>query len=243
MRNYLFTLLLCITFGHHLPVYCQQPADTSFRQKAIENLINFYRTSTGLQAHLYNGPQYEPYTKPLNSGHPFFISDSIQKGWVSYDGLEYPDVPMRYDLIRDELLILYPSGFPVSLIKQKTDSFAISGQRFIKLTNIGYSASGDSAAYYHQLYSSPSISLLAKRIKNVQEMSGRSEIERTVFSKNFYYIRKNGVFHPVRNKKLLLDILKDRKTETQQFIKKNKLRFKQFEKDVLQTIAYYDQLK
>lgn len=74
-------------------------------------------------------------------------------------------------------------------------------------------------------------------------MSGRSEIERTVFSKNFYYIRKNGVFHPVRNKKLLLDILKDRKTETQQFIKKNKLRFKQFEKDVLQTIAYYDQLK
>ena len=84
---------------------------------------------------------------------------------------------------------------------------------------------------------------LVRRRKFLQEVTGRTSIETIVYSKNFYYILKDGVYYPIKNKKALLEILEDKKSETQQYIKRNKLRFKQFENDVLQTVIYYDQLK
>ena len=229
-------------FGIYLPLFGQGVADTSFRQKAIENLIGLYRTSIGLQAGLYNGPLYEPYTRQFVSGHQFFNIDSSTKGSVSYDGLGYYNIPMRYDIVRDELIIRHPNGFPVNLIKQKLDSFTLFDEHFVKIENIKGAGGLDSIGYYHQLYSSPSISFLARRRKFMQEVTGRTSIETTIYSRDFYYILKDGNYYPIKNKKALLEILKDKKSETQQYIKRNRLRFKQFEEDVLETVSYYDQL-
>lgn len=235
-------MLLFLSIGNYPPAFSQGVADTSFRQKAIENLIGLYRTSIGLQAGLYNGPLYEPYTRQFVSGHQFFNIDSITKGSVSYDGLGYYNIPMRYDIVRDELIIRHPNGFHVNLIKQKLDSFTLFDQRFIKIENLKGAGGLDSIGYYHQLYSSPDISVLAKRKKLLQEETGRTSIETSIYSKDFYYILKDGNYYPIKNKKALLEILKDKKSETQQYIKRNKLRFKQFENDVLETVSYYDQL-
>ena len=229
-------------FGIYLPASGQAVADTAFRQKAIENLIGLYRTSTGLQAHLYNGPLYEPYPRQFTSGHQFFNIDSVTKGSVSYEGLGYYDIPMRYDIVRDEVIIQHPTGFPVNLIKQKLDSFTLFDEHFVKIENVKDVNGMDSIGYYHQVYSSPDISFLVRRRKFLQEVTGRTSIETVVYSKNFYYIVKEGVCYPIKNKKALLEILEDKKSETQQYIKRNKLRFKQFENDVLQTVSYYDQL-
>jgi hypothetical protein len=235
-------LLLFLLLGIYLPVSGQGVADTSFRQKAIENLIGFYRTSIGLQAHLYNGPLYEPYIRSFISGHQFFNIDSITKGSVTYDGLGYYNISMRYDLVRDEVIIQHPNGFAINLIKQKLDSFSLFDQQFVKIENVKGAGGLDSTGYYQQLYSSPAISLLAKRKKFLQEVIGRTSIETSIYSRDFYYIVKDGNYYPIKNKKALLEILKDKKSETQQYIKRNRLRFREFEKDVLETVSYYDQL-
>ena len=223
-------------------VFCQQALDTSFRQNSINNLTNFYRTSIGLQAHLYNGPLYEQYPRRFIASHQYFVSDSINKGFVSYDGMEYWDVRMQYDIVRDELVIFHPNGFPLNLIKEKVDSFFLLDHHFIKLKSLKVAGSLDSIGYFDKLYSSPSISFLVKRQKYIQETSGASTIESTVHAKNLYYIGKKGVYHQVKNKKSVLELLKDKKQETQQYIKKNKLRFKNFEQDVLEIVNYYGQL-
>ena len=235
-------MLLFLSIGNYPPAFSQGVADTSFRQKAIENLIGLYRTSIGLQAGLYNGPLYEPYTRQFVSGHQFFNIDSSTKGSVTYDGLGYYNIPMRYDIVRDEIIIWHPNGFPVNLIKQKLDSFTLFDQRFIKIENIKGAAGLDSIGYYQQLYSSPDISVFVKRKKLLQEVTGRTSIETSIYSRDFYYILKDGNYYPIKNRKALLEILKDKKSETQQYIKRNKLRFKEFEKDVLETVSYYDQL-
>lgn len=242
LRNGHIIVLLFTAFTLPIAVFCQQSLDTSFRQKSINNLADFYHTSIGIQAHLYNGPLYELYARAFTEGHQYYVSASYNNGSVSYDGMEYLNVPMKYDIIRDELVILHPNGFPLNLSKEKVDSFSFPDHRFIKLKNIKIPGYIDSVGYYNILYSSPAISFFIKRRKYIQESSGRSSIETKVYAKNFYYIFKKGIYHQVKNKKSVLELLKDKKQETQHYIKSNKLRFKSFEQDVLQIVTHYDQL-
>lgn len=240
LHSLLFCYFLLVFF---LPGFSQNTTDTSFRQKAINNTVGFYRASIGLQAPIYNAPIYEGFPWSFSSGHQFYHSDSVYMGSLNYDGLEYNNISMHYDLINDELIILHPNGFRLELIKQNVNSFVINDEKFIRLKQVLFPGSLDSISYYHQLFSSRSISFLAKRVKTIQETAGRQSVERAVFSKNFYYILKDGVYYSIKNKKSLLEVLKDKKQEVQQFIKHKKLRFKQFEQDALQTVSYYDQLK
>lgn len=239
LHNLLLGYFLLVFF---LPGFSQNIADTSFRQKSINNTIGFYRTSIGMQASIYNAPIYEGFPWPFIAGHQFYHSDSVYVGSVNYDGLDYHNISMHYDLIHDELIIRHPNGFRIELIKNNVNSFVINNEKFIKLREVLFPGSLDSISYYHQLFSSPNISMLAKRVKKIQETAGRQSVERTVFSKNFYYILKNGVYYPIKNKKTLLEVLKDKKQEVQQFIKNKKLRFKEFEQAAVQTVSYYDQL-
>ena len=220
----------------------QQVADTSFRQAAVQNLIQFYYVSIDNQAHLYNGPLYDAYPQPFTEGHPYFLADSFYTGSVSYDGLEYVDVPLKYDLIRDELVMLhFRSGSQINLIKEKIDSFSITGHSFIKIEQDSSSINFPGTSFYDQLYSSPAIKYLVKREKNIQEMTERNSIETKVYARTDYYILKNGRYHTVKNKNSLLNVLRDKKNQLQEFIKKNGFRFKaNFEAEVLRVVQYYD---
>lgn len=221
----------------------QQTPDSSFREAAIKNLIRFYDTTIGKQSHLYNGPLYEPYPRPFTEGHQFFLEDFFRIGSVFYDGLKYDSIPLKYDLIRDELLLEhYNQVFAVNLLKEKVEAFSFSQHSFIKIIGdkkINFPGDG----FYDQLYSSPAIQFLAKRKKFIQETPRTITFERETYQRTYYYILKDGRYYDIKNKKSLMNLLRDKKKEMQQFIKNNSLRFKEnFEEDVKQAIRYYDQL-
>ena len=221
----------------------QQIPDTSFRQEAISNLIQYYHTIIGLQAHLYNGPEYIAYPRPFTEGHQFFQTDTFENGSVSYDGLQYLNVALKLDIIRDELVMLHPlNRFSVNLIKEKIDSFSFAGHSF---TNIRDSRS-DSAlqpGFYDQLYSSVSLKFLAKRIKYFQEMSETTGISMKVYKKDRHFIVRNGRYHSINNKKSVMNVVKDKRSDMQKFINNNNLRFKKsLEEDVVKALVYYSQL-
>lgn len=223
-------------------ITAQQVVDTAFRETAINNLTQFYYQSIGLQAHLYNGPLYDYYPRPFTDGHPFFQSDSSSAGSVTYDGLKYDDILMNYDIIRDELIIFHPIGnYPVNLIKSKIDSFSLESHSFIRLTNGATTL--PETGFYDKLYASPRISFFVKRRKTIQEMSGLTTIETKVYSKTSYYVFKEGVYHFIKNKSSLFDLLKEKRNEMQRYAKKNKLKYKRnMEADILSTVKYYDQI-
>ncbi len=222
----------------------QQIPDTSFRQKSISNLIQFYHATIGLQAHLYNGPLYAPYPRPFTEGHQFFEADSFRNGTVFYDGLQYLNVRLKLDIIRDELIMLHPANnFQLNLIKEKIDSFSISGHSFLNITKDSSVNSSPAPGFYHQLYSSSSIRFLAKRKKFIQEMTETSSISTKVYKKDSYFVVKNGLYHSIKNKKSFMSTVKDKRGEMQKFINNNKLSFKKsFEEDVVKALSYYNQL-
>lgn len=232
----------CLTFlGFSVTSFAQEVMDTSFRQKAIRNLIQFYHSSIGTQSHLYNAPLYERHIPRFTSGHPFFSSDSFSIGTIGYDGLAYNGLPVLYDIVRDELITLSPNGFSIALIKPKVDSFFFDGHSFIKLKDDASAVATQS--YYERLWNG-NTGLFAKRKKTIQESSGNTTLERRVYAQDRYYIRRvDGVFETIKNKNSLLGVLKDKKSALQQFIKQNNLKFKQsFEEDAARVVAYYNQL-
>lgn len=242
MDNRLPIVVLFAAFSLSLSSTGQSISDTSFRGKSLSNIIQFYYSAIGLQAHLYNGPLYEPYVRLFSEGHQFLKIDTFHKERVFYDGLQYFNVPLLYDIIRDEVITLYPKdNYYISLIREKLDSFSFLDHSFIKIKDAD-GVAVPPPGFYDQLFFSPSISFLAKRKKYIQEVSGRSTIDIKVYEKTNYYIKKDNVYHMVRNKNSVMALLKDKKTAMQHYIKENKLRFKNFEADVMQTLRYYNQL-
>lgn len=233
-----FIVLLAFSSG----VAGQQTPDSSFRQKAVVNLIQSYFSTIGLQAHLYNGPLYEIYPTTFTSGHQYFKTDLFENGSVSYDGLLYNNVLLRLDIIREELVMLHPvSKHDVVLIKEKVDSFSFLGFSFINIKNDS-SGMGPVPGFYEQLFSSGEIKFLAKRVKYIQETSSQSGIVSKVHDRNHYFMMRNGIVHRITNKNSLINLLKDKRNEMQGFIKNNNLRFKgNFEGDAIKTLRYYGQ--
>jgi len=197
-----------------------------------------------MQAHLYNGPLYPPYPRPFTEGHQFFETDSFRTGAVSYDGLQYLNVRLKLDIIRDELIMLHPgNNFQLNLIKEKIDSFSISGHSFLKMPKDGSVNFVPGPGFYHQLYSSTSITFLVKRKKYIQEMSEISGISVKVYKRDSHFLVKNGLYHSIKNKKSFMSVVKDKRGEMQRFTKNSKLSFKKsFEEDVVKALSYYNQL-
>jgi hypothetical protein len=69
------------------------------------------------------------------------------------------------------------------------------------------------------------------------------EINNVVYSHSSYYIKKGNAFYPITSKKSLLNILKPKQKEVQQYLKKSNIKFKKTpEKAALMAVEYYNQL-
>ena len=236
-----FALVFFIVFVWAVDVMAQQAADTVFRGQAIENLIRFYHQSIGFHAELYNGPQPEPYLS-FTEGDPYFKTSTFSSGTVGYNGLIYREVPILYDLVRDELIIRHPQGDAFSVTMEKVDSFSFSGHYFIKLKIDSTTSPLTKSSFYEKVFAGR-IMLLARNRKFIQEQSGTTSFERKIYERNQYYLLKDGKYYPVKNKKSLLAVLKDKRNELQHYIRKNNLEFRDNIKAYMtQVVAYYDQL-
>lgn len=209
---------------------------------AIKNAIQFYSTTLHEQLHLYNGTAYHEYVMSFEEGDPYFLQSTWSTGTVNYDGNNYNDVSIMYNLVTDEVIILaYNKVVKIQLLKDRVAGFSLSGHSFIHLTRDSLFSTNMTPGFYDML-ANGKITLLSRRTKNIQ-MYAKQKLEYKVFKKDHFYLKKNNSYFPVRSKKSLLEQLSDKKKEIQQYIKQNKLRFrKDPEGSMVKIAAYYNQL-
>lgn len=209
---------------------------------AAQNAVDFYSTTLTEQLRVYSGTEYKDYARPFKQGHPYFATGQWSKGVVNYDGETYKDLLLLYNLVTDEVIILgYDNSSKIALPKNRVKHFFISGHHFLNIPQDSLFSANISPGFYDVLANGKA-SLLARRSKNIQT-TVTSEIELKVYSKDHYYIKVDHSFFPVTNKKLLLEPLKSRKSEVQQYMRQNRLRFKRDpENTMIKVINYYNQL-
>jgi hypothetical protein len=210
-------------------------------QKAASNAINVYYRSLGDQSPLYNGSEYIEYASIFQEGHPFFESAVFVKGSIRFDGMDFQDVPMLYDMIKDEVIIQhFGKVYKMNLPAEKIERFTLSGHSFIRI--VQDSSHQLKTGFYDRLYNGK-IMVLAKREKKIREEYGNLQISNVVDQKIYYYIKKDSIYRSLKNMHTLLGILKSKKKEIQQYLNKNKVKYKNDPEHAMIIAAeYYDRL-
>ena len=219
--------------------FAQSP-DSVLYSSSTTGLQQLYFKEIGDNAQIYHGSEFIRNGIKVN-GFPFFGSDSLLSGSVSYQGSLYENRNLQYNLLTDELITNnYTHTSFIALSTEKVDSFTISNQLFVRL--VATKSNGlPKTKFYGQLVSGEP-GLVVNRYKKFVAATGSIDAKYSAYDE--YYIRLKNVYYPVNGKNELLEIFADRKDELKKYIRSNKIKFnKNLESSLMLTVIYYSRLK
>jgi hypothetical protein len=204
--------------------------------------VRLYFNAVGENAHVYSGFEY--FTPDRNiKGSPYYLSESPWPADLVYDDSRYRDIPIMYDIVKDEVVInRLGQNFKISLVADKLKSFTLHKHEFIRVSVDSVNSNELATGFYDRLYYGKTV-VLAKRKTRLQETYVYSQLIYEYIREDFYYVIVAGQIVQVDSKSSVLKLYNSKKSEIKAFIRKNKLNFKSdFEKTLVAISAYYDQL-
>lgn len=209
--------------------------DSTFVADARKNAIQLYTQSIGVQSHLFNGSEYREYV-PQGDEFPY-LYDDVMTGGIKYNGQVYENIPLQYDLEKDQVITSYPYGSTVQLIRSNVEYFDIEGHRFVRL-DYDKVAEG----FYDLLYDGKMKFYARREKQRVSRIYGNQA--ETYFDELVkHLILKDGVFYPVRGKRSVMALMKDRKKELKRALREKKMLFgENREKSVTLLLTRYEQI-
>ena len=236
-------LSLLLFFGCGL-LYAQEVVNNeSIDVSAVE-----YLNTVDIYSPLYYGKEQENYhylmlnhptLRTLN--HSYLVDSKYEKSRLSYRNVIYPEVLLRLELYRDELIVLAPDFRNIVLIPESVDFVEMHGQKIIYFT--GDSLPGCPANGYYVIVHSGNCLVLKKQGANLMTSASSIKLEYffTFFTK--YYLLKDDTYHSIKNRRTLLNVLQPHKRELKRFMSSNKLNFRQ-NADILisQTVKEYEKI-
>jgi len=242
-HHVLFLILLCsAVFVQNVAVGESKIVDSTQENALKLNMANVYNKAIGQQSALYNGPAYIPYKFVSKTNANFNDTTSFSNGKVNYDGIVYTDAPLMYDLNKNLLLSHLRDGFTAySLVSEKVYEFDLFNHHFVRILadTVNKQLTTD---FYDELYNSK-LRLLVHRSKKINDEINQQKVIYSFVPYNDYYLKKGTIYYEVNSQGKFLDVLKDRKKELKQYIKDNKIRFRDDpEKAMVILATYYDHL-
>jgi len=208
----------------------------------VKNAVDLYNTYTGGNAPIYNGKEYI-YYHFIMEGDPFFITVELSNGWVGYAGRIYVPVRLGYDIQRNQVTIASADNFSrIVLNNELVDSFYFSGHTFIRLKE-DYKQNLNTTGFYDLLYNGR-MTLLARRIKLMEDVIKDNTVVHVFTEKDRFYIRKDGLYYLVSNKKEAFRLFADKQHQVKKMLRRAhiKINRKNFETGVQKAVEFYDQL-
>ena len=236
------TLIIVCMISGCMQLYAQQPGGD---QAAVYNAVQVYHKAMNPETGLYNGSQYLDYTFKLKEGIPFFQSTRFTEGSIMYDGVLYEKVPMLLDLVTGSVVIKDPSAiFWLQLINEKVSRFTIGENSFVRVVADSLAANSVVRTGFYQELHKGKITMLKRHTKTIQEKIDQLDgVQRYIDDSRSYYIKKNDQYYAVNSKASLLKVLKDKKSEINQYIRKHKLDLRNDKDYAFAAVAaYYDDL-
>lgn len=215
-------------------------AQSTMLEKRMEPQIARYLDTVAGQAVLFYGKEEEPYAV-VASNHPYFREAYYVRGRLSYRGVMYPDVPLRVDLYRDELLVLSPAARHVRLTSTEIDFAELHDRRIVYLPKDTLSKSLSPGLYF--LLYDGDCRVFEKRTATLQQRTYMQTMEPYFAFSSVYYIRKESIYHRIKSRNALLKILGAHRKELELHIRVNQLDFrKDAGKMIVSTVETFEKL-
>ena len=223
-RGRVAVLLSLLSLALRLPAAAQAP-DTAATTAAVAAAGRTYAAALGTDRMLYDGPEYVDYTTPGTRGHQFFEQSQAQTGSVAYRGGTFVDVPLGYDLLRDELLLFYPSlTATIVLPAAHVAGFTLGSRRFVRL--VGDTLAGALPTGYYELLAEGPVRLLARHRKLVHQTIISQALTLEYQQADELFVRTPTTTAAVTSLKKLLALLPAHQTELQRYARQQHLSFK-----------------
>jgi hypothetical protein len=178
-----------------------------------------------IQKAIYIGPRYFPYFQKFGKGHPFLPDFSSQTDEIEYDGVLYRPVDLIYDIFKDQVIIENPNSERIILLGKKIQRFVIDGKEFQPVDTV----SGLTPGFYEILYNND-IALVAKWSKSLRGYLWKQKV-------NYFVVTDRA--YAIDNKSDLLNVFKDKQVDIKNFIRDNKLNFKENNGDDLRRVVQF----
>jgi hypothetical protein len=193
---------------------------------------------------LYNGRVWRNLYQHIDGTQFLFSSDFIH-GSVTMNGMTFnsPDLMLKLDLINDELLLLTDRGSTLQLNKQMVDRFTLRhDNRQLQFRNLEADSLNGLRGYVNVIHEGKT-ALYVRYKKEIRLRDGPGDRD-TFIQTHRIYLVKDGIAHQVNNRKNLVSLLKDRKTEVKDFMKTNRVQISRNNPvSFAPVLEYYDKLK
>lgn len=199
--------------------------DSSLVASAGYTLGQYAAAGLGYESGLYNGPLYTDYVPAGTQGHRFF-GPAPQAASLTYAGRAYEGVPLRYDLIRDQLVLTAPNGRQeMTLVPELVGGFVLGGHVFTHVSVDSSAGSPVRAGFYEVLVAGP-VRLLAAHRKALQKRSSAGRVESEITASDAYFLEKNRQYYTVEKAGALVALFPEHKAALRQYSRSNHLNFR-----------------
>lgn len=190
---------------------------------------------------LYNGRIWRNLYYQVEEGQ-FLFSRMFLPGTLTINGKKFPNIVLKYDLYKDEILTPLDSGGILQLNKEMVDSFSIFFQdRTYRFVRMQEDSTRESNRYFNVLYEGKT-ALYLRYSKKIDKTPLEGHNDRFYELIQIYFVKDNTIF-PIGGKSDLLKVLNKDKALIKNFIKKNKLLISGKEPEsFIPVIRYYDSI-
>lgn len=203
-----------------------------------QQLEQGYRNLIPLDQEIVSGGYFVDPPKEYE-GHPYFESKNFEMGKITINNLTYADVPLLYNIWKDEILTFQPIHNKKILIRaDKIETFTLqlpSPKTFVRIAdNPDYTHHGN--GIYEQAFAGKA-KVLIKHRKLTKPKREVSIYSAEFYEKADYFLEKEGEIIQVSNKKQAFQFLGLEKKTIKPLLRSNRLNFKSDKKEFLIFLA------
>jgi hypothetical protein len=211
----------------------------SSHNNPVAAAVDYYHQNIAEQSEIYNGAAYEAAPAAYKGSVYFQNKNYPTPATIRYNGILYKNIPLLYDIYSDVMVASSLNNFYYILRAEKVSDIYLSGHHFIYLND---QTDGLKPGFYDQLYAG-TITVLVRRTKLVSNNVTLQAVEVTYRDNNEIYLKKQGKYSQVNSKSSVMNILKDKEKELNQYISSNKIKYNKDKEASIAAIAeYYDQI-
>ena len=196
------------------------------QQSNINALYDWFDNSVNIKnCNLFEGVLYKEEFIKIKGNNQFYGNFNFIDGLIIYDFQPYYNVRLKYDVFKDELVLipLEKQLNSVQLVKDKITTFYLNDSKFINLKENDRSRNNNSLNGFFEIkFESENIILYKKNKKNVESQFHNNKIYAHFYDKSMYYIKLNQNFYHIDSKRGLTKLFPNIKNIINEFYKSHK---------------------
>ena len=176
-------------------------------------------------ARLYVGAVEPQYSKSLWYDIPYYKGNAdMYKGRVSYHGVVYEDVQLRFDQLKQCVVVLPPGQKVLCMPDQEfIDWFEMDGHKYVhdpedstRYASLLCDGSTNGVRLYHSVW---------KTYGRERSFEGKKYLQTLNVEEQYTLITSDGEIHHVKRASDVAKLFPEQKKQIRQFVKKNRLSF------------------